>query len=259
MGRSTHRAPAACLMALIGLAGCATDPQPGSDGRLGLGLADTALAGGAPGLALQVSDAVLAQQPHDLDALLRQGDAYYQLGDGARASASYRQALQVRPQTLEAVLGLGRVALATDPAQAAVRFEQVLTIDPINQAACSNLGVAADLQGHHAEAQADYRRAIALGGDTTATEVDLAVSLALSGDPAAAIRILQPIAAAPDATARVRQDLALALVLDDRTEEAAPILLTQMSPAQARAAIDGYRGLKEQPTAPGGVGGSDVH
>lgn len=248
MHRSHHHL---FLAVVLGLAGCATG-KPGSQpsGRIGLGLADTALAGGAPGLALQVSQAVLAQHPNDATALIRRGDAYYQLGDGAKAAASYRQALLVRPQSIEAMMGLGRVALATEPAEASARFSQVLALDPHNQAAISNRGVAADLMGQHVEAQADYRQAIADGGDTTATQVNLAVSLALNGDPTTAVRILQPIATAPDASPRVRQDLALALVLENHADEAARLLLTQMSPAQARTAIAAYRSLQEQAASP---------
>lgn len=251
------------LLGLLGMAGCTGGNGPAT-GRIGLGLADSALAGGAPGLALQVSKAVLAHSPNDVPALLRRGDAYYQLGDLSRAAASYRQAAMLQPRATAALMGLGRVALATDPAEASARFSEVLALEPGNQSALSDRGVASDLAGLHAEAQLDYRHAIAAaesdagrGPDTAAetgalaaTQVDLAVSLAISGQPAEAVRILRPIAAAPDSSPRVRQDLAMALTLDDRPEEAAPLLLTGMSQGQARSAMAGYRALRDRAAPP---------
>ncbi|MGI4747265.1 MAG: tetratricopeptide repeat protein [Janthinobacterium lividum] len=266
MSRFRFRAPApsCAFLGILALAGCAHGGTQPAAGRLGLGLADTALAGGAPGLALQVSKAVLARNPNDVPALLRRGDAYYQLGDYPRAAASYRQALTLQVRSVPALMGLGRVALTTNPAEASARFSEVIALQPTNQAALSDRGVASDLSGLHAEAQNDYRRAITLAnaeaahgiedgaesGALAATQVDLAVSMAISGQPAAAVRILQPIAASPDASPRVRQDLAMALSLDNRTDEAARLLLTQMSQSQARSAMAGYQALRESATPP---------
>ena len=237
---------------LAGLAGCGAGASqdgwqaaPASPAaRMNLGLADTALAGGMPRLALQVSQAVLAQHPRNVAALVRRGDAYYQLGDPAKAALSYRKALQVQPRSVTALLGLGRVALETDAAEASAHFTEALALDPSNTAALTDRGVAEDLLGSHAAAQSDYRQAIAQGGDATATQIDLALSLAMTGDPATAIRLLEPIATSPNASPKVREDLALALVLDGREREAATLLLGQMTQDQARQAIAGYRALQ---------------
>lgn len=261
MSRPWPHRPRHCvlLLGMLALAGCATGGAAPATGRLGLGLADKALAGGAPTLALQVSQAVLARNPEDVPALLRRGDAYYQLGDYPRAAASYREATTLQPRSVAALMGLGRVALATDPAEASARFSEVLALEPTNQSALSNRGIASDLSGLHAEAQADYRRAIAEAsaeaahgledgadsGALAATQVDLAVSLAISGRPADAVSLLQPLAASPDASPRVRQDLAMALTLDDRPDEAAHLLLTEMDQAQARSAMAGYQALRD--------------
>jgi Flp pilus assembly protein TadD len=237
------------LVILLALASCASPDRP-KEGKLTLGLADTALAGGAPRLALQVSQAVLAQHPGDIPALLRQGDAYYALGEFAKATESYDRVLESQPHSTDALLGLGRVALASDPAGAVSRFSQVVALDPQNEAARTDRGIAYDLLGRHAEAQADYQQVIVAGGEVTATKVDLGLSLAMSGDADAAVQILQPIASASDASARVRQDLAVALVLAGRNEEAERILLTQMSPDQVRAAIAAYAALRDRPLTP---------
>ena len=236
----------ACLFpVLLALAACAG--RDNAPGNVNLSLADTALADGAPRLALQVSQAVLATHPGDVQALLRQGDAQYALGELEEASQSYKQALKIRPGSMDAMLGLGRVTLVTDPAGALAWFDKLLALLPENQAARTDRGVALDLLGRHAAAQAEYRRVIAEGTSADGAKVDLGLSLAMSGDAESGVRILRPIASAPDASARVREDLAVALTLAGHMREAGEILLTQMSAEQARKAIAAYRALRDQP------------
>lgn len=236
------------LLASLLLASCASGAA-GTNGEATLNVANTALAGGSPQLALQISQAVLARHPDSVPALVRQGDAFYALGRLPEAEQSYDHALSLRTNDRDARLGLGRVALTTDPRAALPRFEQILARDPHDAAALNDRGIAEDLLGRHAAAQADYRAAIAGGGATDEMQVNLALSLALTGDTADAVRLLRPIASEPGATPRVRQDLAVALVLDGQSEEANRILLTQMMPDQARAAIAAYRALRTVPAA----------
>ena len=235
------------MLGLLGLAACTAGKQPAT---ISLGLADTALAGGSPQLALNVSQAVLAHNPRDVAALLREGDAYYALGDNEHAARSYARALEVAPTSLAAMLGQCRTALAEDPEQALRRIDRVLAFDPHNRAAHTDRGIALDLLGQHAAAQNEYRQVIEQGGDVTAAKVDLGLSLAMTNETGEAVQILQPIAASPDASARVRQDLAVALVLNGQVDEAQRVLLTQMSPEQAHAAIGAYQQLRDRPLTP---------
>ncbi len=255
MSRSFSRSAALVLplLAALALSGCAAGgDQTAARGQLSLGLADSALANGAPKLALGVSRSVLARDPKNVAALVHQGNAYHQLGDDARASASFRQALALSPRYVDALIGLGRVALSSEPAEASARFSEVLSLEPGNEVALTDRGIAADLSGLHTEAQADYRRAITIDragltdedSERLATvQVDYAVSLAISGQPGEAVRILQPIATSPDVSPRVRQDLAMALTLDGRGSEAAQILVSDMSQEDARRAMAGYTAL----------------
>lgn len=240
------------LLLTLNAGGCAGSETQSPHGRLGLGLADTALAGGQPKLALGVSRAILAREPNNVAALARQGDAFHQMGDDARATASYRKALILAPRNIGALIGLGRVALASDPAEASARFTEVLAIEPSNEMALTDRGVAADLSGLHSEAQVDYQRAISIARDgltdednekLETAEVDYAVSLAISGHASEAVALLRPIASSPDASPRVRQDYAMALTLNGQAHEAAELLVDQMSPENARQALAGYTAL----------------
>jgi hypothetical protein len=74
-------------------------------------------------------------------------------------------------------------------------------------------GLAYDLLGRHADAQADYRAALA-GTDGDEARRRLALSLAITGDKAAAIAMLGPLVGRGDAGAARCRALVLALVGD---------------------------------------------
>lgn len=209
-----------------------------------LHLADVASSVGAPAIALQVSDELLAKNPRDTDAWIRRGDALSALGRSSEAAASYANAIEIKPRDIKALVGLGRVRLLQDPAGAEAVFSRAVTLDPRDAAAASNLGVARDLQGHHAAAQEAYRMALGIAPSSVAVQVNLGLSLALSGDAPGAVRLLQPLATVPGAAPRVRHDLALALALDGRRAEASAVLGADLPAEQLRATLDGFEALR---------------
>ncbi len=209
-----------------------------------LHLADTALAGGAPTIALQVCDELLAMDPRNTGALVRRGEALSDLGRSSEAKASFTMAIDADPENLRALDGLGRLRLADDPAAAEALFARAMTRDPNDVIALSDLGVARDMQGHHAAAQQAYRMALNAAPASVAVQVNLGLSLALSGDATGAIKLLQPLAAASNAAPRVRQNLALALALSGRKNEALNVLGRDLTPDQAQGALDGFEALR---------------
>jgi Flp pilus assembly protein TadD len=208
-----------------------------------LHLADTALSRGAPAMALRISDDLLAKNPRNAEALARRGDALAGLDRVSEAAVSYKMAIDVEPNNVQALLGLGRLRLTQDPAAAEALFVRAMTVDPNNAVVLSNLGVARDVQGHHAAAQDAYRLALGAAPAFMSAQVNLSLSLALSGNADEAVRELRPLAASPDAGPLVRQDLALALTLDDRKDEAAAILGRDMRPDQVRDALYAFEAL----------------
>lgn len=240
------------ILACLGLAACAEqgpsltepDPPPLADWRPSLHLADAALAGGVPALALKVTDDLLADNPQDVPALTRRGAALAALGRRRDAEAAFTAALAVAPDDRAALLGLGRLQLADDPAAAERHFAQAAAGDPHDAAALNDLGVARDLQGHHAAAQEAYRQALAAQPTSAAAQVNLGLSVALSGDAAAAEHLLRPLATEPDATPVVRQDLAAALALGGKSDQAAAILAQDLAPDQVRTTMAGLQALQ---------------
>jgi Flp pilus assembly protein TadD len=111
----------------------------------------------------------------------------------------------------------------------------------------NDIGIALDLQGRHAEAQAAYGRAIGIDPAMRAAQVNLALSTALNGQPDAAARMLLPVAGGPDATTRERHDLAAVLAMSGHANEARELLRPDLQGADLDAALAGYRALLATP------------
>ena len=76
-----------------------------------------------------------------------------------------------------------------------------------------------------------------------AAEVNMALSMALSGHAADAVQMLRPIAELPAATPRMRHDLAVALTLAGDQQGAARMLNGDLTPEQVQRALLAYREL----------------
>jgi Flp pilus assembly protein TadD len=234
------------LTALLALAGCATVPPPAGNPQTAaigpdtLNVADAAIAGGDPGMALSVSESVLAGDPHNADALVHEGDAYYALSRCIPAQAAYSLALQSDPTSSAAETGLGRCLLKTDPKAAAAALQSAVKDDPGNAAAFNDLGIAYDLQGNFAAAVSPYQQALVANPQLTAAEVNLGLSLALSGNGALALQYLGPLATGPGATPKIREDYAAALIAAGRNTQARQVLNIDLTPDQVNAAMSGF-------------------
>jgi len=237
------------LWLLLGMSACAAPSRlhlsvpsrPQLSNALTMRVADAALAGGAPAMALRVTREILAKHPRNVQAMVGEGDALYAMGRGDAAAGSYRRALAIRPHDIQARLGLGRTRLRTDAAGAEAMFQAVVAFDSANAAAWNDLGIARDLQGRHAAAQEAYERALGVDPDMIAAQVNLGFSLAIAGHGSRAVGILRPLAESSAATPRIRQDLAVALAVDGQPGEASEVLRADLSQTQAADALSVYQ------------------
>jgi len=85
-----------------------------------MNVADAAIAGGDPEMALKVSQSVLTADPTNLDALYHEGEAYYAINRCMDAIAVYKVALTVDPKSSDAELGIGRCLLKRNAAEAEI-------------------------------------------------------------------------------------------------------------------------------------------
>jgi len=233
------------LFSLLLLGACAHQNAAAWRGRQpSLKVADVAMQSGAPAMALSVTQEILAKDPANVPALVRQGNALYSLNRTAQAADAYQRALAIEPRDEEALVGLARVRLTDDPGAAERLLRKAVAHDPRNATAQNDLGIACDLQGRHRDAQEAYRRALAASPDLVAAEVNLGLSLALGGRADQGVAMLQPLAAGEGASPRVRQDLAAALVLDGQTDQAERLLGSDLSQAETAEAVMGYAALR---------------
>ncbi|MEA3082140.1 MAG: hypothetical protein QOD54_1808, partial [Sphingomonadales bacterium] len=153
----------------------------------------------SPATALARYVRTLASDPTDFQSLIGAGKAALELGDAQAAGGFFARADEANPRSPLPQAGMGAVAVANgDPQGALPYFQRAQQLgEPVAAFACDR-GLAYDLLGQQAKAQADYR--IALGGrDGEEARRRLALSLAISGDRNGALQTLAPLAARGDA------------------------------------------------------------
>jgi Flp pilus assembly protein TadD len=138
------------------------------------------------------------------------GNALLEMGQIDEAIVAYTSALTRNERDPEALRGLARAYMMTGKPQLAGQPLSVAYQDtPDDPKLLQLIGVADDLAGQHEEAQARYRRGLELLPHDRALSLNLALSLALTGNYPEAVRILRPLATAVISSQRERQTLAL--------------------------------------------------
>jgi Flp pilus assembly protein TadD len=240
------------LLGGVGLAGCGAPPATLTGDVPAARIADAALESGNPDIVLRVVGGMLAKNPRDVGALLRQGTANAMLGQSAAAEHSFRRVLAIEPGNRKAQLGLARAMLAINPAEAEKLYTAYLRNDPRNLDALNDLGVARDMQGHHPAAQLAYRQALAISPDMVSARQNLGLSLAMSGQAGEGAAMISQVVADGAADQRTRDDYALALTLDGHRGEAGKMLRQDMSDTDVNAALAAYSEFSA--TTPSAVG-----
>ncbi len=232
------------------LAGCTNPqslvPQADNGGAGVLNVADAAIAGNDPQMALKISQSVLSSDPKNLQALYHEGASYYALNRCEDAVAAYSLALRQEPKSSEAETGIGRCLLRRNAIEAEQAFAAAVADDPGNAAAQNDLGIARALRGNLNGAVQPLQQALLLEPGTVSTEVNLGLVLALNGNAGDALQYLGPLAVTPDATPRIRADYALALVGNGQMDQARQVLSADLPPGQVQNALDQYQGLTRQ-------------
>lgn len=189
----------------------------------------------SPGDALMADLRTLATDPKDFNALIGAGNAALDLGDTMAAAGFFGRAEEVGPNNPLPQAGMGAAMVAQADAQGAlVYFQRAEALKGSVLTFAADRGLAYDLLGRHADAQADYRLAL-MGTDHDEARRRLALSLAITGKKAEAIQTLGPLMARGDSAAARCRALVLALSGDTegakRTLEAAlPGSSAQMDP-----------------------------
>jgi len=238
----------------VGLAGCAGMPPTAGqiadenrDSQVAqiLRVAETTRRGGD-----LVSAAGLYRRAHDMAPekaapLIALGDTLAALGSYPDAAQAYALAIEREPANANLRYGYGRTLMAlTRPQEAAEQFRAAVAANPKDGRAFNGLGVALDQAGDHNAAQQAYMDGLEIVPDHPGLENNLAFSMLLSGDIADAVARFEQIARQPQATARNRQNLALAYGLAGDTARAAAMAGQDLGAAEVKNNLAAYERLR---------------
>ena len=176
----------------------------------------------------------LELDPRHAPALAAAGDLALQKGDGPLAFGYFAAWAAQDPNSPDAFLGMGvSLNLRLLPDEALPVLQRAMVLGAPAGGVAEQWGVALDLLGRQRDAQIAYGEALqALPNDRQATR-NLALSLAISGDGAAAIHLLQRYVDEADA-ADIRRTLAFVRALSGDLQGAIEIAGRSFSAAEAK-------------------------
>jgi len=192
--------------------------------------------GADPDEAAELYRRAAAAAPDDPEPLLRLATLLTDSKDWAGAAAAYEAAISRGASDDGTRWGLGNALLAQGRAEAALPHLVAAHVsrsgDPRIAAA---LGEAQDRLGRHDEARATYEAGLKAAPQDLGLRMRLGLSRAAAGDLAAALDILNAVAAHDGATAEHRRSLALVLSLSGDQKRAMEVLQSDMDgPAAMR-------------------------
>jgi tetratricopeptide (TPR) repeat protein len=173
-----------------------------------------AMARGDPAEALARYLRVLARDPGDLEGLTGAGNAALAVGDADAAINFYVRAEKLSPRDGRIKAGLGSALVQKEQARPALKmFDDAVDLGVPPAYVALDRGLAYDLRGDNRKAQAEYLLALRSGPNDEATR-RLALSLAMAGDRAGALSMLDPLLRKQDIPAWRTRAFVLAMTGD---------------------------------------------
>ena len=246
------------LAAAFALSGCAAinDQFGGGDtAPPSLRLADRAAEQGDHETAATLYRNAFSSNPDSVDALVGLGRSYRHLGQSRRGEQALREALSRREDDPVILLELGRTQLADGRSEEGLAtLQRAQALAPRDLRIITAHGIALDQLGRHADAQREYQTGLRIDPTDFALLSNLALSRGLAGAPETGIEILRELVRSNEATARTRGNLALLYGLAEREREARATLAGDLDDAAIDENISYYRDLREVLRAGGTIG-----
>lgn len=202
-------------------------------------------AGGDLGTAVGIYRRAAEMDHRSVAPFVALGNTLVEMGQINEAIVAYNSGLARNPRDPEALRGLARAYLLSGkPQLAGDPLSTAYKDTPDDPKLLQLIGVADDFTGQHEEAQARYRRGLELLPRDPGLSVNLALSLAVTGNYAEAIAVLTPIAMAPTGTPRERQTLALIYGLQGDRGQAERMAKLDLDPQSVQRNITFYDTLR---------------
>ena len=198
------------------------------------------------------SAVTIYKRVHDLDrdradVLVELGQVLSALGAHNEAAETFRKAVKLAPNNVDALRGLGNTLLAMD--QAALALEQFVAALAVQEdpRVYNGMGVVHDMNGSHDSAQSSYKSGLGLAPNDFSLRSNMALSLALAGKFDEAIQILGRMIKEPGSTVRHRQNLSLIYGLAGKFGEAASIARLDLDEPAVQGNLAYYETLRSLP------------
>lgn len=235
-------------VSLIALAGCATnDGELSRDEKRELALseydqkrnfalmAEQAQQRGDYQLAVTYYRSSLKEEDSNESSFVKLGMLLLDMGAQNEAHLTLSDSLSRFPHSPDVHCAMGAVYLAiAKPEEALLAYDKALVLQEGYGKALNGKGIAYDLLGDHDEAHKFFKMALEANPNNVSFEGNYALSLVLTGKVSEAIPVLERLAASPDATPRVRQNLALAYGLTGNTKAAKLVGLKDLNEQDVR-------------------------
>jgi len=190
------------------------------------------------------------KDPGDIQAAIAYARALRATDQRAQAVAVLEQANLRHPNSQVLLGAYGRaLADAGQYAQALDALSRAHTPDNPDWHILNAQGAVLDQLGRHAEARRHYEAALKIVPGDTSVLSNLGLSYALTKDLTLAEKTLREAATRPEASPRVRQNLALVVGLQGRFDEAERIASADLPPPEAEANVRSLREMLAQQTA----------
>ena len=172
--------------------------------------------------------------PQDPVAGVKLSAALRELGQFDKAAEEAQATLVLQPRNVDLMLELGRAHIARGQAFYGVAaLEQARDLAPDDWRPLSLLGVAYSQVRRAEDAAAAWDAALRLSPENPTVLANMAMNAATGGDLPRAEGLLRRAAAGPEATLQIKQNLALVLGLQGKTDEAEALLRRQLPPEAA--------------------------
>lgn len=195
------------FLPMIALASCASPNAAGPNiGSSTINVGQAALQSGNPQLTINVVDAILKKDPKDVGAWVLKSTALYQMDDMEGAQQAAENALALDPNNVGANMVLGRAVTLQDPRQALVAFTKAHTIDSSNTDALTDMAISNIQLGNIDTGINLLQQAHDANPNDDTITYNLALALVVRNKGNDAIRgtmLLKPLAADPKAASQV--------------------------------------------------------
>ncbi|PBB24198.1 MULTISPECIES: tetratricopeptide repeat protein [unclassified Mesorhizobium] len=207
----------------------ATAQGPSSQSDRLIKLADDIDARGESDTAIALYQRAATMPDANAGAFVKAGDAYMRAGYPTDATKAYQAALAKAPNDGKAMLGLGSAMIEAGDIDAGMRALAQAAPLVNTSAAYNRLGVAQTFAGQTAEAQTTFAQALKLAPGDLDVETNMVLAAALEDNSAAALPLVQKIAAAPNAQLHQKRNVVMVYGLlgqADQVKGSPPIGLT---------------------------------